>query len=164
MPYYSFGVKYSGYPYYSLYEFSFGFNQEITPKFYCSGEKGSAGNAIAPGAVVWGLPTITYNLTYAMTKTDVNVNDYTRVNSHKIVVGKNGKDPDTGEDNVAPEAVSLSIWYKGKERITFGTCYPDSYSPSLVNKGAEVNKYNITGGVYGKVTYTPDDDDSSSSG
>lgn len=154
MAYYFFGVKYSGYPYYNLYEFSFSFSQDITPKFFCYGAESSQGNAPYPKAVVWGLPTLTYNLTYVMALSDVSVNDYTRVKSHKIVVGKND-----GTD--ATEAVSLSIWYQGKQRITFGTCYPDSYSPSLVYKGAEAERYSITGTVYGHVRYSDGTDTSS---
>ena len=157
MPYYFFGVIYSGYPYHTLYEFSFSFNQDITPKFFCYGAMSSQVNAAPPGAVVWGLPTLTYNLTYVMAKTNVDVNDYL-INSHKIVRQKNDLDLTLEEDREEEVPASIEIWYHGKKKFTFWKCYPDSYGPSLVNKGAEANKYNITGSVYGTVTIGDEDE------
>ena len=158
MPYHAFMVKYDDYPLANVLGFSFSFQQEITPKFFCSGETSNVVNAPGPSALVWGLPLLTYNLEYVMGCGRTYVNDYERAGSHLIVSGPgfNANEEQyagyAGENDELPKGVDLSIYYNRELELVFRNCYPDTYSPD-VGKLEDVNKYTISGSVYGRAEY-----------
>ncbi len=158
MPYWAWAVQYDGFKSMGPYSFGFGLARPVTPKFGCQGSTDS-NDAPGPVAVIYGVPTATYNLTYVMTA-ETHVNDYyanaagggvnaneVAIKSHNLVITfkkflKTVTDERTGEE------INLYDY----ARVKFTHCYVDSYTPEIGNRG-DVNKISMNGTVYGRIDF-----------
>lgn len=134
MGYYNFGAKYNSISYGDLYEFSLSYRQPVTPKFGCVGKSTSESNAVDPMKAIFGVPEMTYSLTYVM-------HDKNKLNNYNL-----------NSNKVANNGYDLEIYHKGKRRIKLTNCYPDTYTPQLAQNGG-ANMFNIEGSVYGSISF-----------
>ena len=132
MPYYRWGVEYPDFTDSDLVGFSISYSQSVTPKFGCYASNSE--NAVKPKKIIFGLPTVTYELTYIVyNKTSTN---YYSINSN----------------NIANSSKTLKVKYNNGFSFEMTNCYPNSYSPQYANSG-DVNKATISGTCYGKIQY-----------
>lgn len=136
MPYYFFGVSHTNFQNNKneLKSFNIDFSQQITPKYGCCGSSVTTYNAIQPQAVVFSLPTITYNLNYVM---------YNTPNQSAL---------NTYASNVWNENINVSCTYGDKAFLVLSNCYVDTYTPNV--GGSQQETFNITGSVYGNAIVT----------
>ena len=132
MPYYRWGVAYPDFKDEDLVGFSVSYSQQVTPKFECCAS--TSNNAIKPKKIIFGLPAITYELTYL-------VYHKTKTNYYDI-----------HSNNAANSNKTLKVKYNKGFDFEMTNCYPDSYSPQLANSG-DANKVTIAGTCYGKIKY-----------
>ena len=156
MPYWAWGVSYtdpdendkrslifdSG-----LCEFSFSYQQSVTPKYGC--RAGSTENAMPPMAIVFGMPDVTWNLTYMMVD-DISIDDSGIPSNEIALCGKQLEFQYRKWTCLNDEA---SSWKTDEFHVYFDDVYPTSYSPSVANAG-DANRMSVSGTVFGIMSYT----------
>lgn len=126
-----------------LCDFSFSYQQSVTPKYGCCASTST--KAVGPKAIVFGLPNVTWSLTYAMVE---SVNTYYNIASNKIALCG-----DKLEFKYQKKNTKSSQDTKTEAHIYFYDVYTTSYSPSVGNSG-DVNKLTVSGMVFGTMSYS----------
>lgn len=121
-----------------LCDFNFSYQQPVTPKYGCCASSDLT-SISGPNAIVFGVPNVTWNLTFAM----VNAVDTT--NNSTLL-----------KNQISLYDDKLEFKYnKGNSEIHiyFSDVYTTSYSPSVGN-ASDVNKMTVSGIVFGVMSYS----------